>query len=108
MKTAATRRVQPLLFTSVMPVWYPAATLLFVVQTWLGWLTPQRGILLTATVVWVLTSGASIIFLVPRNSRVAEGAADWQRISRTWDQRHRVRIVALATAAVLLTSVVVR
>src|ERR1700738_4521027 len=41
-------------------------------------------------------------------SRVAEGAADWQRINRIWDRRHRVRIAALATAAVLLTYVVVR
>jgi hypothetical protein len=40
--------------------------------------------------------------------RVAEGAADWQRIHRIWDGRHRVRIAALATAAVLLTYVVVR
>jgi uncharacterized membrane protein len=92
----------------VMPVWYPVSTLLFVIQTWLGWHTPGRAILLTATAIWVLTSVVSIVFLVPLNSRIAEGAADWQRIHRTWDRRHRVRIVALAIAAVLLTYVVVR
>lgn len=92
----------------VMPVWYPVSTLLFVMQTWLGWHTPGRAILLTATAIWVLTSVASIVFLVPLNSRIAEGAADWQRIHRIWDRRHRVRIVALGIAAVLLTYVVVR
>ena len=67
-----------------------------------------RAILLTADAIWVLISVASIFVLVPLTSRVAEGAADWQRIHRIWDRRHRVRIAALATAAVLLTYVVVR
>jgi integrase len=67
-----------------------------------------RAILLTAAAIWVLTSVASVFVLVPLNSRVAEGAADWQRIPRIWDRRHRVRIVALAIAAVLLTYVAAR
>ena len=74
----------------------------------LRWHTPGRAILLTADAIWVLISVASIFVLVPLASRVAEGAADWQRIHRIWDRRHRVRIAALATAAVLLTYVVVR
>ncbi len=92
----------------VMPVWYPVCILLFGIQTWLHWHTSGFGILLTADAVWLLASVASIFFLVPLNSRVAEGAADWQRIHRVWDKRHRVRIAALAIAAVLLTYVVVR
>jgi len=97
-----------LVLGKVMPVWYPVSTLLLGIQTWLCWRTPGRAILLTADAIWVLTSVASIFVLVPLNSRVAEGAADWQRVHRIWDRRHRVRIVALATAAVLLTYVVVR
>jgi len=50
----------------------------------------------------------SILFLAPLNTRVAEGDADWQRIHRIWDKRHRVRTAALAVAAVLFTYVVVR
>jgi len=50
----------------------------------------------------------SIIFLVPLNTRIAKGDADWQRIHRIWDMRHRVRTAALAIAAVLFTYVVVR
>ena len=92
----------------VMPVWYSICSLFLGIQTWLCWYTPGRAILLTADAIWVLISVASIFVLVPLASRVAEGAADWQGIHRIWDRRHRVRIAALATAAVLLTYVVVR
>lgn len=91
-----------LVLGKVMPVWYPVCTLLLGIQTWLYWHTPGRAILLTADAIWLLTAVASIFLLVPLNTRVAEGAAGWQRIHRIWDRRHRVRIAALAIAAVLL------
>ena len=91
-----------------MPVWYPVSAILFLVETWLYWHSAERFILLTATIIWVLASVGSILFLVPLNTRVAEEDADWQRIHQTWDKRHRVRTVALAIAAVLLTYVLVR
>jgi uncharacterized membrane protein len=97
-----------LVLGKVMPIWYPMSTLLFGVQTWLYWHMQGRAILLTADAIWVLTSVASIFVLVPLNTRIAERATDWQRIHRIWDRRHRVRIVALSIAAVLLTYVVVR
>jgi uncharacterized membrane protein len=92
----------------VMPIWYPVSALLLVIQTWLSWHSSGRGILLTATAIWLLASVGSILFLVPLNTRVAKGDADWQRIHRIWDNRHRVRTAALAIAAVLFTYVVVR
>jgi uncharacterized membrane protein len=97
-----------LVLGKVMPVWYSLCTLLLGIQTWLCWHTPGRLMLLAADVIWVLISVASIFVLVPLASRVAEGSADWKQIHRIWDRRHRVRIAALATAAVLLTYVVVR
>jgi uncharacterized membrane protein len=97
-----------LVLGKVMPAWYSVSTLLLVIQTWLSWRTPGRSILLTADAIMVLIAVASIFVLVPLASRVAEGAADWQRIHRIWDRRNRVRIAALAIAAVLLTYVVVR
>ena len=97
-----------LVMGKVMPVWYPVCALLLGIQTWLRWRTPGFGILLTADAVWLLASVASIVFLVPLNTRIAEGAPDWQRLHRVWDGRHRVRVAALAVAAVLLTYVVVR
>ena len=97
-----------LVLGKVMPVWYSVCTLFLGIQTWLCWHTPGRAILLIADAIWVLISVASIFVLVPLARRVAEGAADWERIHRIWDRRHRVRIAALATAALLLTYVVVR
>jgi uncharacterized membrane protein len=97
-----------LVLGKVMPVWYTVCTLFLGIQTWLCWHTPGRAILLAADAIWVLISVASIFVLVPLAIRVAEGAADWQQIHRIWDRRHRVRIAALATAAVLLAYVVVR
>lgn len=92
----------------VMPVWYTACTLLLGLATWLHWHAPGRGVLLTADAIWVLTSVASIAILVPLNNRVMEGVGDWQRIHRIWDRRHRVRIAAIAVAALLLLDVLVR
>jgi uncharacterized membrane protein len=97
-----------LVLGKVMPIWYSVSTLLLGIQTWLCWRTPGRSILLAADAIMVLIALASIFLLVPLASRVAEGAADWQRINRIWDRRNRVRIAALATAAVLLAYVVVR
>lgn len=92
----------------VMPVWYPVSALLFAIQTWLLWHTSARGVLLTADALWLLASVGSILFLVPLNTRIAQGDADWQRLHRIWDSRHRVRTAALAIAAVLLTDAVMR
>jgi len=91
----------------VMPVWYSACTVMLGIQTWLHWHEPGLGLLLAADAIWVLISVASIFFLVPLASRVAAGDADWQRIHRTWDKGHRVRIAALAIAAILLIAVLV-
>ena len=92
----------------VMPVWYPISAVLLGLQTWLHWHASGREVLLAADAIWVVVSVTSIFLLVPLNNRVVEGAGDWQRIHRTWDKIHRVRIAALAIAAVLLTDVLVR
>lgn len=92
----------------VMPVWYSACTVMLGIQTWLHWHEPGLGLLLAADAIWVLISLLSIFFLVPLNNRVVEGVPDWQRIHRTWDKVHRVRIAAVAIAAVLLIDVLVR
>ena len=92
----------------VMPVWYLTSTLLVGIQTWLGWHTPARSILLAVDAILVLIAVASVSVLVPLNNRVAQGDADWQRIHRTWDRIHRARIVALASACFLLTYAIAR
>lgn len=91
----------------VMPVWYPTCAVLLGIQTWLNWHRSGFALLLVADAVWALVSGATILFLVPLNTRVAERAADWQATHRTWDRRHRVRIAVLAAAGILLAHVLV-
>jgi uncharacterized membrane protein len=97
-----------LVLGKVMPVWYMVCTVLLGIQTWLCWHTSGRAILLTADGVWVLIFLGSVFALVPLARHVAEGDADWQRLHRVWDRRHRVRIAGLVVAAVLLAYVVVR
>jgi len=92
----------------VMPVWYLTCALMLGIQTWFHWHAPGRGLLIAADAIWVFISLLSIFFLVPLNSRIVAGVADWQRISRTWDKGHRVRIAALAIAAILLIDVLAR
>ena len=92
----------------VMPVWYPVSALLFGIQTWLLWHTTARSLLVVADAIWLLASVGSIIYLVPLNTRVAQGDGDWQRVHRIWDTRHRVRTGALAIAAALLVYALVR
>ncbi len=88
----------------VMPIWYPVCAVLLGVETWLHWRVPGKATLLAADTIWLTASLASVLFLVPLNTRIAHGAANWQQLHRTWDQRHRVRIIALAVAALLLTA----
>jgi uncharacterized membrane protein len=97
-----------LVFGKVMPVWYVVCCLLLGIQTWLYWHTAGSVILLAADALWLLASVGGIFFLVPLNGRIAAGDADWQRIHRIWDGRHRVRTAALAIAAIMLTCVIVR
>ena len=92
----------------VMPVWYRAGLVLLGTETWLHRHTPEVRALLAASAIWLTTILATLLFLVPLNNRVIEGAAGWQKLHRTWDSRHRVRIIALAVASVLLVYAVAR
>lgn len=89
----------------VMPVWYVACTLMLGIETWLHWRLPRLGVLLATDAIWVLTLLGSLFFEVPLNNLVAKGVAGWQGIHHVWDDRNRVRIAALAIAAVLLADV---
>ena len=85
----------------IMPFWYAGALVLLGAETWLNRHTPGSEVLLTASVIWLLTT------LVPLNKRVVEAGPGWQAAHRTWDRRHRMRILALAIAAILLSYAVV-
>ena len=87
----------------VMPFWYAGGLVLLGVETWLYRHTSVFTLLLAASTIWFLTTLATMLFLVPLNNRVIEGGADSKDAHRSWDRRHRVRIVALAAASLLLT-----
>ena len=91
---------------TVMPIWYPICGVLLLAQTWLHWKAPGVNALMAADAIWILVSVATLIFLLPLNTRVAQGAPDWQTTHHTWDERHRIRIVCLAAAATLLLWVI--
>jgi uncharacterized membrane protein len=92
----------------VMPFWYGVDLLLLGTETWLYRHAPEFTVLLIASFFWLLATLGSIFFLVPLNNRVIAVSPDWQAAHRSWDRRHRVRIVALAIAALLFTYVIVR
>ncbi len=91
----------------VMPFWYAGGLVLLGAETWLHGHEPGFAFLLTASVIWFLTTLLTILFLVPLNNLVVRGGPGWQRAHHLWDTRHRFRIVALTIAGTLLTYVVV-
>ena len=92
----------------VMPFWYGVNFLLLGAETWLYRHTPDFALLLLATAIWFLATLGSILFLVPLNNWVVAASPGWQAAHRSWDRRHRVRVVGLAVSAFLLSYVVVR
>jgi uncharacterized membrane protein len=91
----------------VMPFWYALCLLLLAVETWLRRGRPGFSFLLAAAVLWVAVIVFSITVLVPINNRIAAVAADaplatWLPSHKRWDRLHRVRIVLLVVALVLL------
>jgi uncharacterized membrane protein len=87
-----------------MPFWYIFNLLLLITESILRRQQPDAISLLIATTLWVLTILMTVLILVPINNRMIqlEGAISEQskRDHTRWDTLHRLRIVALAAAAV--------
>ena len=90
------------LLGTVMPFWYALCLLLLGSEAWLHRHTPAQPYLLASAILWALTIVATILFLVPRNNRVAAAGPDWLRIHHQWDTLHRWRIAALLAALIAL------
>ena len=94
----------------VMPFWYAACLLVLILETWLH--RSQSGsfrLLLSAAILWAGTIVLTVTVLVPRNNRIA--ALDlhrpyehWKQDRDQWDRLHRVRVLLLVLAFVLLVS----
>ena len=91
----------------VMPFWYAGNFLLIVTEAILLRGQPEMEFLATASGIWAAVIILTLIFLVPINNRLARQdstltLAQADRQHRRWDGIHRVRVVALIAAFMLL------
>jgi Domain of unknown function (DUF1772) len=91
-----------------MPVWYGVCLALLALESWLHRNQAALAPLLMATLIWAAVIVFTIGILVPINNRIASLNAaaptpGWRRDHKKWDSLHRVRIVLLTVAVLLLT-----
>jgi uncharacterized membrane protein len=91
----------------VMPFWYGLGLLLLLIETFLFRHQSQVFPLAVASGIWALVIILTLLFLVPINNRLARSETSTmtdkaQREHRKWDVMHRVRVLALTTAMILL------
>lgn len=89
----------------VMPFWYAGSFLLLLAGTVVRWRGAGDALLIAACVIWAAVIVATLLVLVPINNRMMRldakaFPAEAQREHRKWDRWHRVRVGALAAAAV--------
>jgi uncharacterized membrane protein len=92
-----------------MPVWYGLCFALLALESFLHRHQTTLAALLTAAVIWAGAIIFSISMLVPINNRIASlntaaPAPGWERDHRRWDALHRIRILLLMMALVVLVS----
>jgi uncharacterized membrane protein len=91
----------------VMPVWYGLCFALLALESFLHLHQATLAALLIAAALWAGAIIRSISVLVPINNRIvslntAAPAPGWERDHRKWDALHRVRILLLVVALVVL------
>lgn len=92
----------------VMPVWYGLCLALVALESFLHRHQAAVIPLLTATVIWAGVIVFTISILVPINNRISSlnmvaPTPGWQRDHKKWDSLHRVRILLLSAALLVLT-----
>ena len=95
-----------------MPVWYGFCLALLALESFLRRHQTTLAALLTAAVIWVAVIIFSIGMLVPINNRIAAlntaaPAPGWERDHRKWDALHRIRILMLMAALLVLINALV-
>jgi len=96
----------------VMPVWYVLCLALLALESFLHFHQATLAPLLIAVALWVGAIVLSISALVPINNRIASlntaaPAPGWERDHRKWDALHRVRILLLILALLIVVDAVV-
>lgn len=98
---------------SAMPVWYCLCFALLVFESFLRRHQTVLMPILTAAAIWAAVILFSISVLVPINNRIiaslnaAAPAAGWERDHRKWEVLHRVRILLLIIALLVLIDALV-
>jgi uncharacterized membrane protein len=95
-----------------MPAWYGLCLALLALESFLHFHQTTLAPLLIAAALWVSTIVLSINALVPINNRIASlniaaPAPGWERDHRKWDALHRVRILLLILALVIVVNALV-
>ena len=95
-----------------MPFWYGLCLALLALESFLRRHQTTLAALLTAAVIWVAAIILSISVLVPINNRIASlntaaPAPGWELDHRKWDALHRVRILLLTLAFLVVVNALV-
>ena len=95
-----------------MPVWYGFCLALLALESFLHRHQTALAALVTAAVIWTGAIVFSIGVLVPINNRIvsvnpAAPAPGWERDHRKWDALHRIRILLLLVALLVLVNALV-
>ena len=95
-----------------MPVWYGLCLALLALESFLHRHQPTLAPLLIAAALWAGAIVLSIRALVPINNRIASlntaaPAPGWERDHRKWDALHRVRILLLMLALLIVVNALV-
>ena len=92
----------------IMPPWYGLNLVALLLELWVHSAQPVAfRLLLIATLLWAATILHTIVFLVPRNNRIARldphrPYATWRKDRDQWDSLHRIRVAFLTVAFSLL------
>ena len=95
-----------------MPVWYGLCLALLALESFLHLHQATLAPLLIAAALWVGAIVLSVSALVPINNRIASlntaaPAPGWERDHRKWDALHRVRILLLILALLIVVNALV-
>ena len=95
-----------------MPVWYGLCLVLLALESFLHRDQATLAPLLIAAALWAGAIVLSISALVPINNRIASlntaaPAPGWERDHRKWDALHRVRILLLMLALLIVVNALV-
>ena len=90
-----------------MPFWYAASLVLMVIEACLRLHQPAFPWIAAAAALWIAIIVYTLLVLLPINNRIAALEikalpAGWLQQHRKWDRHHRVRILLLVLAVVLL------